>query len=77
MTSAGANTAPHVPVLVDEVMAALAIQDGETLVDGTFGAGGYTSCHARQGGGTGDRLRSRPRRDRGKDGRSSRTRASH
>ena len=35
-------TAPHVPVLVDEVVAALAIVPGETVVDGTFGAGGYT-----------------------------------
>ena len=32
----------HLPVLVDEVVAALAIVPGETLVDGTFGAGGYT-----------------------------------
>jgi 16S rRNA (cytosine1402-N4)-methyltransferase len=31
-----------VPVLVDEVVEALAIARGETLVDGTFGAGGYT-----------------------------------
>jgi 16S rRNA (cytosine1402-N4)-methyltransferase len=34
--------APHVPVLLAEVMSALAVQDGETHVDGTFGAGGYT-----------------------------------
>jgi 16S rRNA (cytosine1402-N4)-methyltransferase len=34
--------APHVPVLLDEVIAALAISPGETHVDGTFGAGGYT-----------------------------------
>jgi 16S rRNA (cytosine1402-N4)-methyltransferase len=34
--------APHVPVLLDEVLAALAVQPGETHVDGTFGAGGYT-----------------------------------
>lgn len=32
----------HVPVLLDEVMAALALADGEVYVDGTFGAGGYT-----------------------------------
>ena len=32
----------HLPVLQDEVLAALAPQDGETFVDGTFGAGGYT-----------------------------------
>jgi len=34
--------APHIPVLLDEVMAALAVQPGETHIDGTFGAGGYT-----------------------------------
>ncbi len=42
MTSTGANTAPHVPVLVNEVIAALGVREGETVVDGTFGAGGYT-----------------------------------
>jgi 16S rRNA (cytosine1402-N4)-methyltransferase len=42
MTSTGANTAPHVPVLVNEVIAALDIREGATVVDGTFGAGGYT-----------------------------------
>ncbi len=31
----------HVPVLIDEVMAVLALQPGETYVDATFGAGGY------------------------------------
>jgi 16S rRNA (cytosine1402-N4)-methyltransferase len=35
-------TAPHIPVLLDEVVAGLAPQPGETHVDGTFGAGGYT-----------------------------------
>ena len=34
--------APHVPVLLDAVLAALAPAPGETHVDGTFGAGGYT-----------------------------------
>ncbi len=45
-------TAPHIPVLLKEVLAALAPKDGEIFVDGTFGAGGYTravldaaSCH--------------------------------
>ena len=42
MTSAGTNQAPHVPVLVNDVIAALAIHEGETAIDGTFGAGGYT-----------------------------------
>ena len=35
-------SAPHVPVLIDGVMAALAPLAGKTIVDGTFGAGGYT-----------------------------------
>lgn len=34
--------APHIPVLLGEVMAALALVPGEVYVDGTFGAGGYT-----------------------------------
>jgi 16S rRNA (cytosine1402-N4)-methyltransferase len=33
---------PHVPVMLDQVLAALAPRDGATYVDGTFGAGGYT-----------------------------------
>jgi len=36
------QSAPHIPVLLDEVIAGLAPQPGETHVDGTFGAGGYT-----------------------------------
>ena len=43
MTTAAHNApAPHLPVLIDEVIASLSIQSGETHVDGTFGAGGYT-----------------------------------
>jgi 16S rRNA (cytosine1402-N4)-methyltransferase len=34
----------HVPVLLQEVVEGLAIVPGETLVDGTFGAGGYTKA---------------------------------
>lgn len=34
--------APHVPVLLDEVIEALAPGEGEWHLDGTFGAGGYT-----------------------------------
>ncbi len=34
--------AGHKPVLVDEVVEALALQPAQTVVDGTFGAGGYT-----------------------------------
>jgi 16S rRNA (cytosine1402-N4)-methyltransferase len=40
-----------VPVLVNEVIAALAISGGETVVDGTFGAGGYTRAMLAAGAG--------------------------
>jgi len=36
--------APHVPVLLEEVIAALKPEPGMLLVDATFGAGGYTRC---------------------------------
>jgi 16S rRNA (cytosine1402-N4)-methyltransferase len=35
---------PHIPVLLDEVIAALAIVPGERHVDGTYGAGGYSAA---------------------------------
>lgn len=35
------NTADHTPVLADEVRDLLAVRPGETVVDGTFGAGGH------------------------------------
>ncbi|ACG78741.1 S-adenosyl-methyltransferase [Phenylobacterium zucineum HLK1] len=35
-------TTPHVPVLMQEVVDALAPAPGRTIIDGTFGAGGYT-----------------------------------
>ncbi|MBO0748951.1 MAG: 16S rRNA (cytosine(1402)-N(4))-methyltransferase RsmH, partial [Porphyrobacter sp.] len=35
-------TRPHIPVLLDEVLAALDPQPGDVVVDATFGAGGYT-----------------------------------
>jgi len=40
----GRDNAPvrHVPVMLDEVIAALTPQAGDTIIDGTFGAGGYT-----------------------------------
>lgn len=36
----------HVPVLADEVRDLLAVQPGETVVDGTFGAGGHSTLLA-------------------------------
>ena len=33
---------PHIPVLLDEVVAAVAPAPGKSMADGTFGAGGYT-----------------------------------
>ncbi len=41
--------APHLPVLLDEVIDALALQAGDIYVDGTFGAGGYTRAALAQG----------------------------
>jgi 16S rRNA (cytosine1402-N4)-methyltransferase len=35
-------SAPHAPVMLDEVVSALQPRAGQTVVDGTFGAGGYT-----------------------------------
>ena len=40
---------PHRPVLLDEVLDALAIAPGERHVDGTFGAGGYSRAMAARG----------------------------
>lgn len=39
----------HVPVLIDEVLDALAITPGEVHVDGTFGAGGYSGAMTARG----------------------------
>ncbi|AMK24260.1 MULTISPECIES: 16S rRNA (cytosine(1402)-N(4))-methyltransferase RsmH [unclassified Sphingobium] len=39
----------HIPVLIDEVLDALAINPGEVHVDGTFGAGGYSSAMVGKG----------------------------
>lgn len=35
------NAQQHIPVLLEQVVAALAPADGEVFIDGTFGAGGY------------------------------------
>ena len=51
MSAAAVAPAPHLPVLIDEVIAGLAVQSGETHVDGTFGAGGYTRALLEAGAG--------------------------
>lgn len=38
------DTVRHVPVMLAEVLSALDPKDGEAFLDGTFGAGGYTSA---------------------------------
>jgi 16S rRNA (cytosine1402-N4)-methyltransferase len=43
------GAAPHIPVLRDEVIDALAIVPGERHVDATFGAGGYTQAILERG----------------------------
>ncbi|KTR85165.1 16S rRNA methyltransferase [Novosphingobium barchaimii] len=40
--TAAASHAPHIPVLLEEVIAALRPAPGTVIVDATFGAGGYT-----------------------------------
>lgn len=39
---AGGGPARHIPVLLDAVLDALAPRPGELMIDGTFGAGGYS-----------------------------------
>jgi 16S rRNA (cytosine1402-N4)-methyltransferase len=51
MTNSASNNAPHLPVLLQEVVTGLAIVPGETLVDGTFGAGGYARAMLGEGAG--------------------------
>ena len=38
------NAGPHIPVMCDEVIAALAPRAGAIYIDGTFGAGGYSQA---------------------------------
>lgn len=51
--SAGGETAPpeapHIPVLLNEVLEALAPVEGGIFIDGTFGAGGYTCALLERG----------------------------
>ena len=51
MSPKPSDTGPHLPVLLQEVVAGLAVVPGETLVDGTFGAGGYTRAMLGAGAG--------------------------
>ena len=41
-SAAAGGPARHIPVMLSEVLAALEPEDGEVIVDGTFGAGGYS-----------------------------------
>ncbi|NLR96545.1 16S rRNA (cytosine(1402)-N(4))-methyltransferase RsmH [Rhizobium sp. P38BS-XIX] len=43
-TDAGGGPVRHIPVLLSEVVEALAPAPGKIILDGTFGAGGYTSA---------------------------------
>jgi 16S rRNA (cytosine1402-N4)-methyltransferase len=47
------DAADHVPVLAEEVRELLDVQPGETVVDGTFGAGGHSRLLAEDLGGEG------------------------
>jgi 16S rRNA (cytosine1402-N4)-methyltransferase len=51
MTRNSSEDAPHLPVLLQEVVAGLANVPGETHVDGTVGAGGYTRAMLGAGAG--------------------------
>jgi 16S rRNA (cytosine1402-N4)-methyltransferase len=42
--AAAGGPARHIPVMLSEVLAALEPKDGQIIVDGTFGAGGYTAA---------------------------------
>ncbi len=43
------SAAPHIPVLLDEVIDALDPQPGDVIIDATFGAGGYTRALLERG----------------------------
>lgn len=45
---AAMNGAPHIPVLLQPMLTHLAPKAGETYIDGTFGAGGYSSAILQQ-----------------------------
>jgi 16S rRNA (cytosine1402-N4)-methyltransferase len=43
------SLAPHIPVLLDEVVEAVDPRPGALVLDGTFGAGGYTTAFLERG----------------------------
>ena len=43
-SSAAGGPARHIPVMLSDVLEALAPKDGDVIVDGTFGAGGYAKA---------------------------------
>jgi len=45
----GSGEAPHKPVLLDEVVESLKLAPGRSVVDGTFGAGGYSRAFLHAG----------------------------
>ena len=44
VSDAGGGPVRHIPVMLTEVLAALSVNEGDAIVDGTFGAGGYTQA---------------------------------
>ncbi len=46
---AGGGSARHIPVLLTEVIEALKPEPGQTIIDGTFGAGGYSRALLERG----------------------------
>lgn len=49
MTAAPHTHKNHIPVLLDAVVASLSVTPGESIIDATFGAGGYTRALLSQG----------------------------
>jgi 16S rRNA (cytosine1402-N4)-methyltransferase len=49
MTALAVQNAPHIPVLLNEVLTYLAPTPGDVMIDGTFGAGGYSSALLERG----------------------------
>jgi 16S rRNA (cytosine1402-N4)-methyltransferase len=47
-TAAAGGPARHIPVMLSEVLGSLDPKDGEIVVDGTFGAGGYSEAILQQ-----------------------------